>query len=91
MAYHGRFLSLFVYKKVDVSPSQFSFSVSKKVAKSAVARNRLRRQGYAAIESILSTCKPGFYCMFSYKKGSTALTGIEILKEVQQLVTTASV
>jgi ribonuclease P protein component len=91
MAYHGHFLSLFLYKKPDISATQFSFSVSKKVAKSAVVRNKLRRQGYTAIENILNTVTPGFYCMFNFKKGSSTLKATDISKEIHTLVTTAFV
>jgi ribonuclease P protein component len=95
MAYHSHCISLFVYKKSDISPSQFSFSVSKKVAKSAVIRNKLRRRGYAAIKGMLAKIKLGYYCMFSFKKGASTLSASDISKEVQDilkpLVTTASV
>jgi ribonuclease P protein component len=86
MAYHSHILSLFVYKKPDNSPSQFSFSVSKKVAKSAVSRNTLRRRGYAAITPLLSQSKFGFYCMFSFKKGAASLTSKDIIEEVTFLL-----
>jgi ribonuclease P protein component len=48
--------------------SQFSFSVSKKVSKSAVDRNTKRRQGYSVINKNLNIIKNGFYCFFVYKK-----------------------
>lgn len=47
-------------------PSRFSFSVSKKVAKLAVDRNKLRRQGYQALKEHLLDLKPNFLIQFSF-------------------------
>ena len=46
--------------------SQFTFSVSKKVSKLAVNRNRFRRQGYSVVERI-PNIKPGYFCFFTFK------------------------
>ncbi|TSC70546.1 MAG: hypothetical protein CEO12_267 [Parcubacteria group bacterium Gr01-1014_46] len=59
--------------KMDVGnglpDSKFSFSVSKKVLKRAVDRNKLRRRGYSVISRNLKKIKPGFFVFFLYKKG----------------------
>lgn len=47
--------------------SKISFSVSKKVAKSAVVRNRLRRFGYRSVESIIDSIK-NYLIVFYFKK-----------------------
>ena len=49
--------------------SAFSVVVSKKIAKSAVARSRARRRGFAAIKQILPTLLPGKRVIIMYKKG----------------------
>ena len=82
MAFHGPFLSLFLYKKTDLSPSQFSFSVSKKVAARAVSRNALRRRGYAALARKIDLIQPGYYCMFSFKKGASGMTSADTAEQV---------
>ena len=50
-------------------PSKFSFSVSKKVSKLAVSRNRLRRRGYSVISKHIKRVGGGYFCFFVYKKG----------------------
>jgi ribonuclease P protein component len=47
--------------------SRFCFSVSKKIAKSAVVRNRLRRAGYRALKEYLPQIKPQVLALFSYR------------------------
>ncbi len=49
--------------------SRFSFSASKKVAKQAVDRNKLRRRGYSVINRNIDKIKTGNFYFFSYKKG----------------------
>lgn len=49
------------------TPSRVAFSVSKKVIKTAVGRNRLRRRGYSILGKYLQGLKPGFYIFFVYK------------------------
>ena len=65
--YHSPFFTLFVYKNIN-NKSQFSFLCSKKVSKTAVRRNLLRRRGYNAIKKKVDSIKSGFYCVFTYKK-----------------------
>jgi ribonuclease P protein component len=48
--------------------SQFCFSVSKKVAKSAVVRNRLRRTGYRLLQKYLLEIKSNTLALFSFRK-----------------------
>ena len=48
--------------------SKFSFSVSKKVEKSAVLRNKMRRAGYEAIREKLPLIKEGFAFRFTFNK-----------------------
>jgi len=46
--------------------SRFCFSVSKKVAKNAVVRNRLRRAGYKLLEKYIPEIKPKTIAMISF-------------------------
>jgi ribonuclease P protein component len=68
------------------TPSRFAFVVSGKVARTAVSRNRLRRRGYAAIESLKVSVHPGHTVVLYYKKGASTLSFAEISKEVRQLL-----
>lgn len=45
----------------------FCFSVSKKVAKNAVVRNRLRRTGYRLLGKYIPQIKPGILAIFSFR------------------------
>ncbi len=47
--------------------SRFCFSVSKKVAKNAVVRNRLRREGYRALNNYIPDIKSNILAVFSFK------------------------
>lgn len=70
----------------DSENSRFSFSVSKKVSKSAVVRNKLRRRGYSSIEKNIDKIKPAHFLFFNYKKGAEKLKYQEIEKEVVSLL-----
>ena len=47
--------------------SRFCFSVSKKVARNAVTRNKMRRAGYSFLKKYLSEIKPEVIALFSYR------------------------
>jgi len=55
--------------KNNESKSKFAFSVSKKVLKTAVERNKYRRRGYSVIKNKLKLIKTGYFFFFSFKKG----------------------
>ena len=60
--------SLFFLKLVPYeAESRFCFSVSKKVAKSAVVRNRLRRAGYRILSQFLPEIKSKVLVVLSFK------------------------
>jgi ribonuclease P protein component len=75
----------------NLSPSRFSFSVSKKVCRNATDRNKFRRRGYAVTQKYVKNIKPGFLCVFSFKKGSAKMTFVEMEKEIVNLLSDASV
>lgn len=60
------FLLRFVLNKE--SGSRFGFSVSKKVAKSAVVRNRLRRAGYRFLKKHLPSIKQNILAVMSFRE-----------------------
>jgi ribonuclease P protein component len=68
------------------SESRFCFSISKKVAKSAVVRNRMRRAGYRLLLGYISEIKSKILAVFSFrivpKNDEEIIKGLEsILKE----------
>jgi ribonuclease P protein component len=66
------------------SPARVAVSVSKKVSKSAVLRNRTRRRAYSAISALLPGLKPGLYFV-SAKPGADKLAGAELKAELEEL------
>ena len=56
----------FRFKK-NLNSSKFSFSVSKKVAKNAVDRNRMRRQGYRSLQILWPKLKENIMGNFAFK------------------------
>ncbi len=70
--YNSPSFTLYVSKIEDNGPrnhSRVAISVSKKVVKTAVGRNKQRRRGYSAISKVYSSIKPGYFLFFVYKKG----------------------
>lgn len=62
--------SLFLLKLVfkEGESGRFCFSVSKKVAKKAVLRNKLRRAGYKILRKYLENIKSKTLAIFYFKK-----------------------
>lgn len=73
----------FIYQS-DPLPSRFCFSVSKKVAKDAVARNKMRRAGYRLLEKRLAEIKPKVLAVFSFKM--VPKNDDEIIKSLESIL-----
>ncbi len=71
--------------------SKFSFVVSKKVAKTAPARNLLRRRGYEVIQKHTTKIKGILSCAFFYKTGADKLTFKELEIEIVDLLKKARI
>lgn len=69
-------------KSPDSKP-RIAVSVSKKVAKSAVIRNRTRRRVYAALRG--RDMRPGLY-LFIAKAGAQELKGEALSREIGELL-----
>ncbi len=83
-SFSGEFLSLRMQKEEGLS--RMSFVVSKKIAKNAVTRNKLRRMGYAAGESLISKVSPGYVCIFYFKKHIQSLSVNFLREEIKKLL-----
>jgi ribonuclease P protein component len=77
------FLLRFVSKS-DQKESRFCFSVSKKVAKSAVVRNRLGRAGYRFLEKYIPKIKPNILAVFSFR--AVPKDNQEIIKQLESIL-----
>lgn len=91
--FNSQNITLFLSKNTTEvgGKSKFSFSVSKKVAKEAVKRNKLRRRGYSVISKSIDFVKDGYFLFFSFKKGAEKLKFIELEREIQQLLSISGV
>lgn len=72
----------FKYRKNGVGASRFAVVVGTKVSKSAVTRNRLRRQIREVIRLRLGEIKPGFDVMMLVRKEAIGKTYEELEKHV---------
>lgn len=80
-------LSLIVLFSPSLAPeSRIAFSVSSKVAKSAVQRNKLRRQGYSVVSKLLKNIKPSYLGVFVLKNGATKLDFESYREEIEKLL-----
>ena len=70
---HSEYFSLRIGNN-DSTQSRYSFVVSKKVAANATKRNQIRRRGYAALEHLMISIKPGAVLLFFAKKGIESLS-----------------
>ena len=64
--------------------SRFCFSVSKKVAKSAVVRNRMRRSGYNLLKKHIPQIKPNTLATFSYR--AAPKNNDDIIKNLESIL-----
>lgn len=81
----GRFLSLLVGYGLCKSPSRFAFIVSKKIAKNATRRNKIRRLLAEVVYTFLPKIKTGFGGVFLTKKTIVDKSFSQIKKEVEEV------
>jgi len=71
-----------------VAPSEetrVAVSVSKKISKKAVVRNKVRRRVYSAMRDLVSSLRVGLYLVVA-KHGSEKIMGKELENELKLLV-----
>ncbi len=84
----GRMLHspFFAIRAINIDkPSSFSVSVSKKVAKTAVLRNSIRRRVYSAVSKVINDVNPGQYVFLMAKNGIEKRSLEEILSEIKEI------
>lgn len=74
----------FTLRFSDYSENKAAVSVSKKVSKSAVVRNRIRRRVYSVLKDILPSLRPGLYLVVA-KSGAEKVEGEKLTSELAQL------
>jgi ribonuclease P protein component len=83
---NSQHLMLYTADTPQKGKSKFCFSVSKKVSKSAVGRNKLRRRGYAVIAKHIISISDNKFFFFVYKKDSNTLPYSKISEEIKMLL-----
>lgn len=71
--------------------TRFAVSVSKKVANTAVLRNRTRRRVYSSIRKLIPDVVAGYLVAITVKKGGEKLEFADIEKEITQNLIRAGV
>jgi len=73
----------FIFRFLKQKSPQYAFVVSKKIAKRAVVRNKLRRQGYNALKSFPLKDYAG---IFFFKKQTESTTFNEIKDDIESIL-----
>ena len=68
---------------------QVSFTVSKKVAKTAVLRNKLRRRGYTAVRVLIPRLSPDVAVLISYLSPDIKVSIAELTAELEKALLSA--
>ena len=79
----SRFLVSYGVLEEIKSPS-ISMVVSKKYAKTAVLRNKLRRKGYASVAPLIQNIKPGMAILVNYTDGKAEFDNADMTAELDQ-------
>jgi ribonuclease P protein component len=72
-------------------PTRIGISISQKVSKKAVIRNRIKRQIRSALRQMLSQLLPGWDLVIIVKPNATECNYAEFLQELEQLLVKAEV
>jgi ribonuclease P protein component len=70
----------------DLTHTHFSVVVSKKVAKTSVMRNKLKRRSYNVLSRYITKFPPGFICIVFMGKGSSSLSYVSLKEELEGLL-----
>ncbi|PIP73453.1 MAG: hypothetical protein COW88_01865 [Candidatus Lloydbacteria bacterium CG22_combo_CG10-13_8_21_14_all_47_15] len=83
---HSKYLTLRYSRVTGTAPFLGSIVVSKKIANSAVLRNKFRRIGYIFFERISNTLKQNTACIFFLKKDAMTLSEVDLSSEMRILL-----
>ncbi|MCU0551536.1 MAG: ribonuclease P protein component [Leptolyngbya sp. Prado105] len=86
----SRCFTLRVLKKPE-QPTQIGISISKKVSKRAVVRNRIKRQIRAILRNFLPRTKSGFSIVIGVRIEAVECDYSQYLQELEQLLVKAEV
>lgn len=79
------------YQPVETVPAQIGISISQKVSKRAVVRNRIKRQLKAILQQFLPQMSPGWQLVIVVKPSAAQCGYEQFLQELKQLLIKAEV
>lgn len=79
------------FLKSEAKTSSFSVVVSKKVTKTAVLRNKIRRRGYSILGKVAKSLNNPYYIIVFAKKGAEKATFVETEAQVLELLKKAKI
>ncbi len=89
--YPSEYFSLRVFFSSTAEPAKFSVVAPKKLEKSAVKRNAIKRRVYSALHPLLPVSKPGSLCAFFIKKKVEARLLPQLSSEIMAALKKAGV
>ena len=72
-------------------PTRIGISISLKVSKKAVVRNRIKRQIRAILRQLLPQISPGWHLVIVVRPGASECDYAQFLRELKQLLAEAEV
>ena len=88
---HFSLRALHSSEQVRLKPCRVGISISQKVSKKAVIRNRIKRQIRASLRQMLPQLLPGWDLVIIVKPKATECNYAEFLQELEQLLVKAEV
>jgi ribonuclease P protein component len=88
---NSSYLSLRALRLSVDSPSRIGISISKKVSKKAVVRNRIKRQIRAILRQLLPRLKSGWDIVIGVRSQAVECDYQQFLQELEQLLAKAEV
>lgn len=90
--YNSQHLTLVVRKsEKHHKNTKFSFIISKKIARNAVLRNKMKRRGYYAIQKIIKNTKENLLAVFILKKEIQTIPYRQFEYQILQLLKKAKI
>jgi ribonuclease P protein component len=92
--YHGSYFTLVILRDSPIEvplPTRFGLSVSVKVSKKAVVRNRLKRQIRAVIRELLPEIETGWRAIVVVRPTAVGCNYEHFLRELKQLLVKANI
>lgn len=78
-------------KNAGAAPSRFAVVTAAAVSSSAVVRNKIRRQIFAFLRSVLTECRDGYLVAIRVKKGAIGIPAVERRNEILALLKRAGI